>query len=80
MLQIYIFFAFDFEISSRIIDTGDNGATDEKNFKEVVLEGLKMIQNDYLGGGGTRGNGQVLFKDLKDENGKSINGCPLKKW
>ena len=63
---------FDFEISYRVIDTGDNGATDEKNFKEVVLEGLKMIQNDYLGGGGARGNGQVLFKDLKDENGKEV--------
>lgn len=64
---------FDFEISYRVIDTGDNGATDEKYFKEVVLESLKMLQNDYLGGGGTRGNGQIEFTDLKDENGNSIN-------
>lgn len=64
---------FDFEISYRVIDTGDNGATDENYFKEVVLEGLKMLQNDYLGGGGTRGNGQIEFIDLKDEKGNSIN-------
>ncbi len=63
---------FDFEISYRVIDTGDNGATDEKFFKEVVLEGLKMLQNDYLGGGGSRGNGQIEFADLKDEKGNVI--------
>ncbi len=63
---------FDFEIAYRVIDTGDNGATDEKYFKEVVLEGLKLLQNDYLGGGGSRGNGQIEFKDLVDEKGNKI--------
>ena len=63
---------FDFEIAYRVIDTGDNGATDEKYFKEVVLEGLKLLQNDYLGGGGSRGNGQIEFKDLVDEKGNEI--------
>lgn len=63
---------FDFEISYRVIETGDNGLTDEKFFNEVVIEGLKMLQNDYLGGGGSRGNGQIGFTDLKDENGKII--------
>ena len=63
---------FDFEIAYRVIDTGDNGATDEKYFKEVVLEGLKLLQNDYLGGGGCRGNGQIEFKDLVDEKGNKI--------
>lgn len=64
---------FDFEISYRIIDTGDNGETDEKYFKEVVIESLKMLQDDYLGGGGTRGNGQVEFKDLVDESGNKVD-------
>ncbi|MCM1322153.1 MAG: type III-A CRISPR-associated RAMP protein Csm3 [Bacteroides sp.] len=63
---------FDFEISYRVIDTGDNGETDEKLFKEVVLESLKVLQNDYLGGGGSRGNGQIEFKDLIDENNNPV--------
>lgn len=63
---------FDFEITYRVIDTGDDGATDEKYFKEVVLEGLRLLQNDYLGGGGSRGNGQIEFKDLVDENSTKI--------
>ena len=63
---------FNFEISYRVIDTGDNGSTDEKNFDEVVLESLKLLQNDYLGGGGSRGNGQIEFKDLVDEKNNPI--------
>lgn len=64
---------FDFEISYRVIDTGDNGEIDKRYFKEVVLESLKILENDYLGGGGSRGNGQIEFVDLKDENGKAIS-------
>lgn len=63
---------FDFEISYRVLDTGDNGDLDNKYFKDVVLESLKLLQNDYLGGGGSRGNGQIEFKDLKDENGNAV--------
>ena len=63
---------FDFEIAYRVIDTGDGGKKDEELFNSVVIEGLKVLQNDYLGGGGTRGNGQIAFTELKDENGKEI--------
>lgn len=63
---------FDFEIDYRIIDTGDGGKKDEELFVSVVKEGLKILENDYLGGGGTRGNGQIAFKELKDEDGKEI--------
>lgn len=63
---------FDFEISYRVLDTGDNGDLDNKYFKDVVLESLKLLQDDYLGGGGSRGNGQIEFKDLKDENGNAV--------
>lgn len=63
---------FDFEISYRVLDTGDNGDLDNKYFKEVVLESLKLLQNDYLGGGGSRGNGQIEFRDLKDENENAV--------
>lgn len=64
---------FDFEILYRIIDMDDNGDTDRKYFDEVVKKGLKLLQDDYLGGGGTRGNGQIEFVELKDENGKEIS-------
>lgn len=63
---------FDFEIVYRVIDTGDGGSTDEKYFQEVVLEGLRLLQKDYLGGGGSRGNGQIEFKDLVDEKNGTI--------
>lgn len=63
---------FDFEIFYRVFDTGDNGDLDNRYFKDVVLESLKLLQNDYLGGGGSRGNGQIEFKDLKDENGNTV--------
>lgn len=63
---------FDFEISYRVIDTGDGGKMDKDYFESVVKESLKILQSDYLGGGGSRGNGQIEFADLKDENGNSI--------
>jgi CRISPR-associated protein Csm3 len=64
--------AFDFELIYRIIDMGDGGKDDERLFNSVVIEGLKLLQNDYLGGGGSRGNGRIEFVDLKDENEKPI--------
>ncbi len=63
---------FDFEIAYRIIDTDDGGDTDKKYFTSVVLEGLKLLQEDFLGGGGSRGNGQIEFKNLHDETGIEI--------
>lgn len=64
---------FGLEIVYRVIDTGDGGKTDEELFKSVVLESLRLLQKDYLGGGGTRGNGQIEFIDLKDETGADID-------
>jgi CRISPR-associated protein Csm3 len=63
---------FGFEIDYRIIDTGDGGAKDGELFTSVVLEGLRLLQNDYLGGGGSRGNGRIEFAELKDETGAAI--------
>jgi CRISPR-associated protein Csm3 len=64
---------FNFELVYRVIDTGDEGKKDEEYFASVVKEGLILLQNDYLGGGGSRGNGRIKFNDLKDENGKAID-------
>ena len=64
---------FSFEIDYRVIDTGDDGKTDEDMFNSVVKEGLRLLQSDFLGGGGSRGNGQIAFAELKDENGNEIS-------
>jgi len=57
---------FDFEMVYRIIDMGDDGKHDKEFFDSVVLEGLRLLQNDYLGGSGSRGYGRIEFINLKD--------------
>jgi CRISPR-associated protein Csm3 len=44
---------------------------DSDELLDWVLKGLKLIQLDAIGGGGSRGNGQVVFEDLK------IDGKPV---
>ena len=44
---------------------------DSEDLLDKVYKGLKLIQLDALGGGGSRGNGQVVFEDLK------IDGQPV---
>ncbi len=53
--------AFDFEIGYRIFDTGDGGQTDRTLFKHL-LEGLRLVELDTLGGSGSRGYGKVQFR------------------
>ena len=65
---------FDLELVYRVLDIdGDGGQKDEELFNTVVIESLKLLQNDYLGGGGSRGNGKISFVDLKDEKGQTIS-------
>lgn len=63
---------FDFEILYRVFDMGDKGKTDEDMFKNVV-NGLRYLQQDALGGSGSRGSGKIDFIELKDEGGENIN-------
>lgn len=64
---------FAFEVLYRILDAdGDGGATDENNFNDVVLVALALLQADCLGSAGSRGCGQILFQNLKDENGAVV--------
>jgi len=51
---------FDFEMIYKIIDTGDGGEKDREYLK-YIYEALELIENDTLGGGGSRGNGKVEF-------------------
>lgn len=63
---------FDFELVFRILDMGDGGKTDEDMFK-YVIDGLKCLQQDALGGSSSRGCGKIEFIDLVDEKGNSID-------
>ena len=47
---------FNFNIKLKILD-GD----DDKALKEMVELGLSLVENDYLGGSGSRGYGRVAF-------------------
>lgn len=51
---------FSFKMSYRVFENGDNGSGDESLF-EHVLDGLRLIEKDALGGAGSRGCGQVKF-------------------
>jgi len=63
---------FSFEISYRIFEDGDDGATDNDLFK-YVIEGLRLIEKDALGGAGSRGCGQVRFL-INGKDGKKGKG------
>lgn len=62
---------FDVNIHYRVFDMNDNGITDEDYFK-YVLHALYLVQQDALGGYGSRGCGQVEFVNLKVD-GEPIN-------
>lgn len=47
-----------YEISG---DTDENDFIDDMN---MLAEGMKLLEYDYLGGGGTRGNGKIKFKNV----------------
>lgn len=63
---------FDLDIAYRVIDTGDGGSIDEKYFHEVVLKALALVEQDYLGGCGSRGCGKIKFEELEDETGTKL--------
>ena len=44
----------------------DNGTVDnEKEYKEAIEKAMKLLENDYLGGNGSRGYGQIKFQNIK---------------
>lgn len=69
---------FEFELSYRVLDVGSGPEQDEDNFKKIVQEGLALLEQDYLGGMGSRGSGRIRFVNLVDEEGNSIDlgGAP----
>lgn len=61
---------FNFKVTYKVLDMNDGGKLDEKLFETVVLKGLKGLLIEGIGGGVSRGNGQVEFTELK-VNGES---------
>ncbi|HOV38151.1 MAG TPA: type III-A CRISPR-associated RAMP protein Csm3 [Spirochaetales bacterium] len=64
---------FDFSLVYKVLNRDDEGMKDENLFNEIVLYALAALQEDYLGGGGSRGNGKIQFVDLIDESGNVVN-------
>jgi len=54
---------FDFELSFRLYDTGDGGKRDRECLNWLI-GGLGLLEQDALGGSGSRGYGRVSFEDL----------------
>ena len=61
---------FDFEIVYNIFEDKDI-----ENLK-VLLKGMRLLEDDYLGGSGSRGYGKIKFTDLKME-AKTIENYEL---
>ena len=40
---------------------------DEEGMKETLEQAMKLLQDDYLGGNGSRGYGQIVFEERKEE-------------
>lgn len=58
---------FDLVIRLKVFDEKEPYNDDEVKLKEMIESGLKLIENDYLGGSGSRGYGRVEFKNLRWE-------------
>ena len=55
---------FDVDFSFRLFDTGDGGARDRECLN-WFLGALGLLEQDALGGSGSRGYGRVSFEDLR---------------
>ena len=42
----------------------DNQLQDELTYFDTVLKGMELLEDDYLGGSGSRGSGQIAFENL----------------
>ncbi len=63
---------FDIQMVYRVFDMGDGdaGKTDIENMECLFLI-LRLLEQDALGGSGSRGYGRIMFKNLK-KNGVDI--------
>lgn len=65
---------FEIEIVFKVFNLEDKKEEHNEDKKEgynqdherllYILEGMKLLEDDFLGGGGSRGNGRVKFEDI----------------
>lgn len=41
---------------------------DEQSLKDTIKQAIKLLEDDYLGGNGSRGYGQIAFEKLNEES------------
>ncbi|MDL0089653.1 type III-A CRISPR-associated RAMP protein Csm3 [Campylobacter gastrosuis] len=56
---------FDFSLKLKIFDEKEPFDDNENELKAMVEKGIKLLENDYLGGSGSRGYGRVKFLNLE---------------
>ena len=56
--------SFDVEFIVNVWET-ESGNTDEDLSLALLQKGINALENDYLGGSGSRGYGQIKFGELK---------------
>jgi CRISPR-associated protein Csm3 len=64
---------FDAEFVFRVYDTGDGGARDAQCLN-WLLAGLSLLEQDALGGAGSRGYGRIRFEELVF---RGLDGAPV---
>lgn len=57
---------FDVEFIINVWEN-ENNETDEQKSIQMLNNGIKILENDYLGGNGTRGYGKVKFNDISEK-------------
>ncbi len=68
---------FEFVIHYKIMDiNGDNGQVDRENFK-YLLQALKLLEMDALGGCGSRGYGRIQFSFDDPQMAEQFNNLTL---
>jgi CRISPR-associated protein Csm3 len=55
---------FAFEMVVNVVSEDDNIAEKEKQLLQLLAEGMQLLQDDYLGGNGSRGYGKIRFTNL----------------
>jgi len=53
---------FAYDIRVKVLDDED----DEETFKWIVKRGMELLENDYLGGSGSRGYGRIRFSNKEN--------------
>lgn len=55
---------FDFKLSLKVVD--------DEDLLSLLLQGLKLLELDSLGGSGSRGYGKIEFKELRLKDGETL--------